>query len=187
MYQPIYPMVGMPMPPTCYYCMMSGSPISYGTMMQPETFSEPAHNRNYEDVDEDEDEVKEYKLTREGNSLKEAENEQVDTAQTLSPENKGYRWMKEEDDSNIDRGVSHVEPPSQDISGMPEMTNIQGHQGKMPENMQKEPKMNPAEILRMIETHHPEIIRTFTSFGIPENTARQLATRIIEVTLMHSM
>jgi len=49
------------------------------------------------------------------------------------------------------------------------------------------PAMGVDEVLRMIETQYPNIIRTLTVHGMSERNARNFVRGIIEITLMHQM
>lgn len=77
---------------------------------------------------------------------------------------KGYRCMMSEDETirnEIDTVVQTPDTPMQQT-------------------------MSPEEILKMIEIHHPDIMRTMSELRTPPATARQLILRILQVSQIYT-
>lgn len=103
-----------------------------------------------------------YRNTKDSKDYKK-ERQEMDVVKEANIE-AGYRCMRGEDEtirSEIDTGVQ-----------MPDASMQQA--------------MSPEEILKMIEIHHPDIMRTMSDLRTPPATARQLILRILQVSQMYT-
>lgn len=118
---------------------------------------------------------------------REEENNKISTEYQSSEDM--YRWAREEkeDDRQMPSGGQYTPgAPTQFPIG------TSGHYGSAPEvnpigqfTPSSGTEMSPQEILTMIETDDPGIIRTMATHGVPLTSARQFAERIIQATLRY--
>lgn len=163
MYTNFCPMMGMYRAPVGMCWMMPIPPVEDEDVMQPEI-------RIYDNAEE-EDEVKEYKIY-----IKETD----DGSQQLQ-EDVGFRCMREDKEDGDQTGFGHAGMFQQQMAGQ-----MLGDMMEIPEQMMGQ-IINPQEMLRRIETHHPDIIRTMTDAGISMPAAKQLILRLLQIAGMQSM